>query len=160
MDFEPILAKAVATSLLEAERRNYFSELQAMYLKKRDFLYKVLKEAGLNPIMPQGSFFIMADISKLKLDPSLGRDNITGLCMDVHDWRVARWLTKEIGVAGIPGSAFYWFVLVFGMAFLSRLICWFSEAHEMTDLVRFAFCKTDEELEKAKVNLLKLKSVL
>ena len=61
-----------------------------MYINKRDHLFETLQIAGLEPVKPEGSFFIMADVSKIKLAPHLGRENITGLCMDVHDWRVSR----------------------------------------------------------------------
>jgi N-succinyldiaminopimelate aminotransferase len=70
----------------------YYQELTAMYQAKRDFLNSVLADAGLKPILPHGTYFIMADISGL------------GFADDVA---FCRHLTTEIGVAAIPPSAFY-----------------------------------------------------
>ena len=50
---------------------------------------------------------------------------------DLPDDEFARWLTSEVGVAPVPGSSF------------------FSEPERGRSLVRFAFCKTEETLEKA-----------
>jgi aspartate/methionine/tyrosine aminotransferase len=86
------LQHAIATAITEAEKINFFSELRQKYLKKRDFMLSALEEAGLNPIVPQGSFFIVSDISDIKLEDHEGRENLTGLCMDVHDWRVSRFV--------------------------------------------------------------------
>jgi aminotransferase len=47
---------------------------------------------------------------------------------DLNDVEFSRWLTAEIGVAPVPGSSF------------------FSEPGLGADLVRFAFCKTDDLL--------------
>jgi N-succinyldiaminopimelate aminotransferase len=70
----------------------YYHRLTAMYQAKRDFLAAVLAEAGLNPILPQGTYFIMADIGPL------------GFTDDVA---FCRHLTTAVGVAAIPPSAFY-----------------------------------------------------
>lgn len=84
------LQEAVATAL-EAPP-SYYDQLATMYQSNRDFLADVLFEAGLNPIMPKGTYFIMADIS------SLGFADDVAFC---------RYLTTEVGVAAIPPSAFY-----------------------------------------------------
>ncbi|MCK6626085.1 MAG: methionine aminotransferase [Anaerolineae bacterium] len=71
---------------------DYYTELAAMYQANRDFLADALAEAGLEPIIPQGTYFIMVDISHL------GFPDDVAFC---------RTLTTEIGVAAIPPSAFY-----------------------------------------------------
>ncbi|MCB0182552.1 MAG: aminotransferase class I/II-fold pyridoxal phosphate-dependent enzyme, partial [Anaerolineae bacterium] len=58
----------------------------------RDFLADVLAEVGLKPLMPQGTYFMMADISHL------GFPDDVAFC---------RYLTREVGVTAIPPSAFY-----------------------------------------------------
>jgi N-succinyldiaminopimelate aminotransferase len=70
----------------------YFDELSAMYLRKRDFLMAALERAGLRPILPEGSYFIMARIPE-------------GAFAD--DFAFCRHLTTQVGVAAIPPSAFY-----------------------------------------------------
>jgi N-succinyldiaminopimelate aminotransferase len=84
------LQEAVAIALQSAD--DYYAELSAMYQANRDFLAGALSEAGLKPIMPQGTYFIMVDISQLDFP-----DDVT----------FCRYLTTEIGVAAIPPSAFY-----------------------------------------------------
>lgn len=42
---------------------SYYAWLQAEYLRKRDKLVAALRDAGMKPIVPEGSFFIMADTS-------------------------------------------------------------------------------------------------
>lgn len=63
-----------------------------MYQAKRDLLVDGLKQAGLRPLIPQGTYFVMVDIHDL------------GFADDVA---FCRYLTTEIGVAAIPPSAFY-----------------------------------------------------
>jgi N-succinyldiaminopimelate aminotransferase len=84
------LQEGVVTALQISD--DYYAELAAMYQANRDFLAGALAEAGLKPIMPQGTYFIMVDIS------DLGFPNDVAFC---------RYLTTEIGVAAIPPSAFY-----------------------------------------------------
>jgi N-succinyldiaminopimelate aminotransferase len=84
------LQEAVAVGLETAD--DYYAELGAMYQANRDFLADALAEAGLPPIMPKGTYFMMADISQF------GFPDDVAFC---------RYLTTEIGVAAIPPSAFY-----------------------------------------------------
>ncbi|MBE7556593.1 MAG: aminotransferase class I/II-fold pyridoxal phosphate-dependent enzyme [Anaerolineales bacterium] len=84
------LQEGVVTALQVAD--DYYTELAAMYQANRDFLAAALIEAGLKPVMPQGTYFIMVDISELNFP-----DDVT----------FCRYLTTEIGVAAIPPSAFY-----------------------------------------------------
>ena len=81
-------AMAAALRLPDA----YFQELSALYLSKRERLLKGLAEAGLKAHVPEGSYFIMADIA--------GR----GFADDVA---FCRHLVTEVGVAAIPPSVFY-----------------------------------------------------
>lgn len=71
---------------------SYYDELAAVYQARRDFLVDVLQEAGLNPIPPQGTYFIVVDIGHLNF---------------ASDVAFCRYLTTEVGVAAIPPSAFY-----------------------------------------------------
>ena len=43
----------------------YFQSLAMELLPKRDYIADVLRTAGLEPIIPQGGYFIMADFTKL-----------------------------------------------------------------------------------------------
>ncbi len=70
----------------------YFDGLVADYRARRDRLVGALEGAGLRPIAPEGTYFVMADTSRFDFD---------------DDFAFCRWLTTEIGVAAIPPSAFY-----------------------------------------------------
>jgi N-succinyldiaminopimelate aminotransferase len=84
------LQEAVVAALNSGQK--YYAELTAFYQTSRDFLAGALTEAGLRPIIPQGTYFIMVDLSHLDF---------------VDDVAFCRYLTTEIGVAAIPPSAFY-----------------------------------------------------
>lgn len=84
------LQEAAATALQASPR--YYAELRAMYQSNRDFLARALQEAGLRPLIPHGTYFMMADISHFDFP---------------DDVAFCRYLTTEIGVAAIPPSVFY-----------------------------------------------------
>jgi kynurenine---oxoglutarate transaminase / cysteine-S-conjugate beta-lyase / glutamine---phenylpyruvate transaminase len=44
---------------------SYFKTIAVDLKKKRDFIAKILQDAGMNPVVPEGGYFIMADWSKL-----------------------------------------------------------------------------------------------
>jgi N-succinyldiaminopimelate aminotransferase len=84
------MQEAAAFALLAQE--GYYAELAAMYQSKRDFLLEALRSAGLKPLIPQGTYFVMVDIG------DLGFPDDVAFC---------RYLTTEIGVAAIPPGSFY-----------------------------------------------------
>jgi aspartate/methionine/tyrosine aminotransferase len=86
------LQEAVAIAIESAEELGYYDTLLAEYTTRLDKLASHLQAAGLKPIRPQGTFFIMSDISHLGFED------------DVH---FAKYMTSEVGVACIPPSAFY-----------------------------------------------------
>jgi aspartate/methionine/tyrosine aminotransferase len=71
---------------------SYFTDLAAHYQQRRDRLMNMLNEAGLNPMLPKGAYYIMCDIG------SWGYPN---------DVEFARFLVRDIGVATVPGSSFF-----------------------------------------------------
>ena len=126
------LQEAVAVGLERAEGEGYFPWLAQMYQAKRDMLSAVLDDVGLKTVRPDGSYFVLSDISQLDVPLEAGRPRDVSVC---------RWLTREIGVAAIPPSHFYIP----------------EHQHIMGNLVRFCFCKTDEMLEAAAERLQALK---
>ncbi len=123
------LQEAVAIAFEQAGPRGYFDDLRNMYQQKRDKLLTALTSAGLPPITPDGSYFILVDTTHLPTPQDSSGDP--------RDYNVCRWLTGKIGVAAIPPSAFY------------------SAAHShlAADLARFCFCKTDGVLDEAERRL-------
>jgi aspartate/methionine/tyrosine aminotransferase len=82
-------AGAVALRLPDS----YYTQLAADYLERRDLMLQILATVGLRPeATPAGAYYIMTDASVL----ALGDDNAT-----------ARALTRQVGVAAVPGSSFY-----------------------------------------------------
>lgn len=134
--------EAIAVAFEEAPKIGYFKQLREDYQKRRDILLKALREAGLEPVVPKGSYFIIADLKNIKLFDNEGKDKtITGLGFHLHDWNLCRFMTTEIGVAAIPLSAFY-----------------STEHQTITNYGRFCFCKRDEVLHAAAEKLKDLKN--
>ena len=86
------LQEAVAIGLESAETSGFYDTLAREYTARLDLLYGYLEQANLKPIRPQGTFFVMSDISGLGFE---------------DDVEFARYMTGEVGVACIPPSAFY-----------------------------------------------------
>jgi aminotransferase len=70
----------------------YYVNLAKHYQERRDRTMKMLTEAGLNPMLPKGAYYIMCDIG------SWGYPN---------DVEFSRFMVQEIGVATVPGSSFF-----------------------------------------------------
>lgn len=120
---------------------DYYTFISDVYEKKRNHLMESLKKGNLDPITPEGGFFIMANTSKHKFDAKyINEPGPTGSSPVSRDWGFARFLTQEVGVTPIPPSAFY---------------C-DETKHFASNLARFAFCKTDPYLEEARKRLEKL----
>ncbi len=71
---------------------DYYRNLAADYEKKRDMLAEALREAGFDPLVPKGAYYMLA-----AFPASLGSD----------DRAAATALLDRAGVASVPGSAFY-----------------------------------------------------
>jgi methionine aminotransferase len=99
-----------------------YIELPAFYQRKRDLFREGLGRTRLRLLPSEGSYFQCVDISEVT---------------DLGEADFAQWLTREIGVAAIPLSAFY------GDGFDQRV-------------VRFCFAKKDETLNLAIERLAKL----
>ena len=69
----------------------YYAELAATYRAKRTIMHEILTEAGLPPVMPQGAYYMMADISRYGMS----------------DTEFVQFLITQVGVAAVPGTSFY-----------------------------------------------------
>jgi len=103
---------------------SYYGELQSRYVRKRQIFLDALEDADLIYTRPQGAYFVMVDISKF------GAADDTGFC---------EWLTREVGVAAVPGSSFF--------------------REPVNHLIRFHFAKREETLVEAGRRLLKLRDL-
>eukprot|EP01104_Vermistella_antarctica_P013586 TRINITY_DN4137_c0_g1_i1.p1 TRINITY_DN4137_c0_g1~~TRINITY_DN4137_c0_g1_i1.p1 ORF type:complete len:465 (+),score=80.14 TRINITY_DN4137_c0_g1_i1:57-1451(+) len=59
------LQEAVAVALETCRENTFYDEFRAMYLEKRETLVSALIDAGLDPVIPQGTFFVLADVGNL-----------------------------------------------------------------------------------------------
>jgi N-succinyldiaminopimelate aminotransferase len=114
------LQDAVALGFERADEMDYYEQFVEEYRARLEKLMVALEGAGLKPIRPQGTFFIMSDISGLPF-----RD----------DMEFARYMTTDVGVAGIPPSPFY------------------SNPEHGAGLARWCFAKSDATLDAARERL-------
>lgn len=78
----------------------YFKTVQPELKPKRDQLVKLLVEAGMEPVIPEGGYFMLADISKIAKDFKTDET-------DYKDAKFVKWLIKEKQLATIPTTCFY-----------------------------------------------------
>ena len=71
---------------------SYYEDLRSSYTRRRDIFLSGLATTGLKWTEPEGAYFVLLDISPLGF---------------ATDTQAAEWLTREIGVAGVPGSSFF-----------------------------------------------------
>jgi aminotransferase len=109
------LQEAIAVGI-ETLGREYYERLATDYRTRRDILCEGLQAAGFAITPPQGAYYVLADFSSLS---------------DLADDEFAFWLTREIGVAPVPGSSFY------------------ASPASGRHVIRFAFCKTEDLLQTA-----------
>ncbi|RJP65749.1 MAG: pyridoxal phosphate-dependent aminotransferase [Comamonadaceae bacterium] len=103
-----------------------YLELAAFYQRKRDLFREGLAATRFRLLPGEGTYFQCVDISALAVPER-----------DLPEGDFCQWLTKEIGVAAIPLSAFY------GNGFDQRV-------------VRFCFAKKDDTLREALKRLARL----
>jgi len=112
-------AGAVALSLPD----QYYLDLAARYKRLRDMLLDILERHHFTCYKPYGAYYIMTDISGF------------GFSDDVE---FARYLAKDVGVSGVPGSSFY------------------KNTSNGKNKLRFCYCKRDATLVEADRRLKKL----
>ena len=110
---------------------SYYKELQDKYTRKRNLFIEGLDKIGMKHNVPQGSYFVMVDISNfLELPQFKG----------YTDLEFCEWVIKNIGVAAVPGSSFF--------------------REPINNLIRFHFARSDETLNECINRLSKLSDLL
>ncbi|RXM92188.1 Kynurenine--oxoglutarate transaminase 1 [Acipenser ruthenus] len=82
---------------------SYFLQFPRQLQQKRSRLAQSLLAVGMQPIMPEGGYFLIADISTLKADLQDSSD----ANQEPYDYRFVKWMIKNKGLATILVSAFY-----------------------------------------------------
>ncbi|MEK6555517.1 MAG: pyridoxal phosphate-dependent aminotransferase, partial [Bdellovibrionota bacterium] len=72
--------------------KSYYKELREEFQERRDRMCDALDKAGLPPIVPQGAYYVLADISRAGLNDSK---------------LFAMNMLESVGVAGVPGRSFF-----------------------------------------------------
>ncbi|KAJ3721183.1 pyridoxal phosphate-dependent transferase [Lentinula raphanica] len=136
------LQEAAAAGLEQVQERRFFETQTAQYAERRDILTGCFDMLGLPYTNPEGSYFILLDISRVKFPDDypfpqsvLGRG---------RDFRACWFIAIEIGVSSIPVSEFY---------------C-IEHANIGEVYARFSFCKDVDTLRQASERLKKLKQYI
>ncbi|XP_053474570.1 kynurenine--oxoglutarate transaminase 1-like isoform X1 [Ictalurus furcatus] len=115
---------------------SYFRQLRTQLQAKRLRLAECLRSVGLQPFVPDGGYFIITDISNLKVDL-----NDPSTKDEPYDYRFTKWLIKEKGLSTIPVSGF----------------CSPEHREDFQKYIRLCFVKDDSTLEAAEDILRKWK---
>jgi aminotransferase len=108
----------------------YYNDMALEYRARRDLIVPVLRDAGFQFSTPEGAYYLLCDFSQLS---------------DRDDTSFGRWMAAEVGVAGVPGSSFY----ASG-----------EGKNAGSSMIRFAFCKKLETLERAAERLAGIRAVV
>lgn len=108
----------------------YYESLLETYTEKRDFFINGLDRIGLKHNDPQGTYFVLVDISEFLEMPQFA---------GMSDLEFCEWLIREVGVAAVPGSSFF--------------------REDINYLIRFHFARGKDILEEAINRLEKLSSL-
>ena len=93
----------------------FYRDLVRDYQRKRDRFCQALAKAGLTPSIPQGAYYVLADTSRLP--GTTGKER-------------AMFLLETIGLAGVPGEAFF-------------------SGPEGRQFIRFSYAKIDSDIDDA-----------
>ena len=123
------LQEAAVTGLSFGE--DYYRNLNALYRKKRDYFLAGLDRLGLKHNVPQGTYFVMVEITDFLKLPQF------------HGWsdlEFCEWMIREIGVAAVPGSSFF--------------------REPVNNLIRLHFARSQETIDEVFRRLEKLAALL
>jgi len=100
----------------------FYRDLARDYQQKRDRFCQALAKAGLTPSIPQGAYYVLADASRLP--GTTGKER-------------ALFLLETIGLAGVPGEAFF-------------------SGPDGRQFIRFSYAKIDSDIDDASRRLARL----
>jgi kynurenine aminotransferase len=136
------LQEAAAYGLEQARSRKFFETQVAEYTERRSVLLAAFDRLGLKYSLPEGTYFVLVDISTLKYPEDYPfPESVQGRG---KDFRACWFIAMEIGVSSIPVSEFY-----------CEEHCNIGESY-----ARFSFCKDLETLTQAGERLQALRKYL
>lgn len=110
---------------------SYYEELLETYTEKRKYFLDGLDRIGLKHNVPQGTYFVLIDISEFLALPQFA---------GYTDLEFCEWMIKNVGVAAVPGSSFF--------------------KEEVNHLIRLHFARTKETIDEALSRLAKIKELV
>lgn len=130
------LQEAVAQGLLVDYARMgkpecYFCSLATELEGKRDRLAGILRSVGMTPVVPEGGYFMIVDVTALNQDLSHMDSD------EAYDYKFIKWMIKEKKLAAIPVTAF----------------CGDDSKKQFEKYIRLCFIKQDSTLDAAEVIL-------
>lgn len=78
----------------------YFTSLALELEGKRDRMAAMLRQTGMTPVVPEGGYFMIVDVTALNQDLSHNGDD------EPYDYKFVKWMIKEKKLAAIPVTAF------------------------------------------------------
>lgn len=109
----------------------YYEELLRIYTEKRDYFMQGLDSIGLRHNVPQGTYFVLVDISDFLALPEF---------QGMSDLEFCEWMVVNIGLAAVPGSSFF--------------------KEDVSNLIRLHFAREKATLDEALEKLSKLADYL
>ncbi|XP_052658318.1 kynurenine--oxoglutarate transaminase 3 isoform X1 [Harpia harpyja] len=109
----------------------YFYSLSRELESKRDRMAHLLQESGLKPVIPDGGYFMIVDVSTLNVDLSDADEK------QPYDYKFVKWMITSKKLSAIPLSAF----------------CGPETKRQFEKYIRFCFIKKDSTLDAAEVIL-------
>uniref|UniRef100_A0A4W2IID4 Kynurenine--oxoglutarate transaminase 1 n=1 Tax=Bos indicus x Bos taurus TaxID=30522 RepID=A0A4W2IID4_BOBOX len=82
---------------------SYFVQLPQYIQRCRDHMIQSLQSMGFRPVTPQGSYFLITDISDFKNK----MPDLPGAADEPYDRRFVKWMIKNKGLVAIPMSIFF-----------------------------------------------------
>lgn len=136
------LQEATAMAFERAEEEGYYETTRKEYLERRDILQSTFDELGLTYTVPDGSYFLLVNFSRVKIpDEFVATVPASVTEGRARDFLLSYWLCSELGVVAVPPTEF----------------CTKESAPIFEQYLRFAFCKKLETLKAAREKLLVLK---
>lgn len=136
------LQEATAVAFEQADAHDFWNQSKKEMKAKVDRLTDVFRELDLPYSEPEGGYFVLANLTKVKLPEDY--DFPPHVASRPRDFKLSWFCIKELGVAAIPPTEFFTD----------------TNAHIAEDWLRFAVCKDDDVLERAKERLRGLKKYI
>jgi len=136
------LQEAAAVGFEDADKEGFWESSKNEMKSKMTRFCEVFDELGLPYSDPEGGYFVLANLGKVKLPEDFTFP--PHVAERPRDFKMSWFLIMKLGVAAIPPTEFYTT----------------ENQHLAEDWLRFAVCKNDDVLEGAKERLRGLKKYM